>query len=77
MDLSKNETKGVRATTAVVKTALKATGVSPLPQIKPCPDHRLQGSIVQVADMLAGALSQAGDLSGSRAASLGTKITLV
>lgn len=55
IDRSKKEMAAVRRTAAVIKQALKGAGMQPYPQIKPCPDTRSQGEIVQVVDMFAGA----------------------
>lgn len=60
IDLPKNEMRAVRKMEAVIKRALKGAGIQPYPQIKPCPDTRSQGEIVQVADMFAGAFRVAG-----------------
>lgn len=60
VDRPKSETKAVRATERVIKRALKGAELQPYPQIKPCPDHKSQGHIIQVADMFAGALRDQG-----------------
>lgn len=43
-----------------IKRELKATGITEYPEIKPCPDTRTMGEIVQVADMFAGAVHDGG-----------------
>jgi len=77
IDQPRKETAAVTRTATAVKRGLRGIGVHPYPQIKPVPDHRAQGSIVQVADMIAGALHDAGAVEGPYLASLRGRIVLV
>lgn len=45
--------------------------------VRPCPDHRLQGGIIQVADMIAGEVRERGGLHGPHLARLGASVRLV
>ena len=76
IDQPKHETAAVRGTAATLKRALQGVGIAPFPQIKPCPDHRAQGLVIQVADMVAGALHDAGGVTGAYLAPLAGRITV-
>jgi hypothetical protein len=77
VDQPRQETRAVRQTSATIKMALRGIGVAPAPQIKPCPDNRSQGGIIQVADMFAGALNQMNAVQGSYLDPHAARITLI
>ncbi len=45
--------------------------------VRGCEDHRIQGAIIQVADLLAGQVSDHGDIAGPHLPTLGGKVKLV
>jgi len=78
IDGEKSETKLI----APIKTELNRRLVigrrASLRRVKTCPDdHQSQGAIIQVADMIAGALHDAGSVAGPYLAGFESKITLV
>jgi hypothetical protein len=77
VDLPKQENAVVAALKSTINTSLRASGVRPAVTVKACPDHRLQGVIVQVADMVAGAVQRDGGQLGTSLGLLRRKVELV
>ena len=78
VDCPKAEMRNVIAIKTAINQALATHGRAGLRLVKPCPDHhRSQGAIIQVADMIAGALHDSGDTSSPYLHSLRGKIQLV
>jgi len=57
IDLPASEMRLVTDVRIRVRKALRAHDRRSFRKVKPCPDHRLEGVVVQFADMLAGAIS--------------------
>jgi hypothetical protein len=64
IDLPKKENAVVLAQRAAILARLRTLEYSHAPQINACPDHRIQGAIVQAADMVAGAVQRESGLLG-------------
>jgi hypothetical protein len=67
----------VRNQRTALSQALKGAGRQSFKNVQPCPDHRLHGGIIQVADMIAGEVHQQGGLTGPYLPALGTKVRVV
>jgi hypothetical protein len=78
IDGKKSETKLIAPIKTELNRRLAIGGRTSLRRIKACPDdHQSQGAIVQVADMIAGAVRDAGSVTGPYLSGLESKITLV
>lgn len=64
IDLERRDSKQVRDLRTRVRRELAAVGRRTFENIQPCPDHRSEGGIVQLADMLAGELREHGNAGG-------------
>ena len=64
IDLERRDSKQVREPRTRVRRELGARGRRTFENIQPCPDHRSEGGIVQLADMLAGELREHGSAGG-------------
>jgi len=54
IDLPSNEEKIVRLVRDEIRNRLRSEGRDSIRALKPVPDHRLQGGLIQIADMAAG-----------------------
>ena len=54
IDLPSNEEKIIRLVREEIRNRLRGEGRDPIRALKPVPDHRLQGGLIQIADMAAG-----------------------
>lgn len=78
IDGQKSETSLIAPIKTELNRRLAIAGRASLRKIKACPDdHPSEGAIVQVADMIAGALHDAGSVAGPYLAELESKIALV
>lgn len=64
IDLERRDMKQLRELRTRVRKELTTTGRKTFENIQPCPDHRIEGGIVQVADMLAGEFREHGGIYG-------------
>jgi hypothetical protein len=79
IDLPGNEEGAITRYRTEIRRALTAarprrTGFS---DVRPCPDHRLQGGLIQVADMIAGEVRARNGLNGPHLVRLGSATQLV
>lgn len=77
IDLERSDRKQVRDLRTRVRKELAAAGRKTFENIQPCPDHRIEGGIVQVADMLAGELREHGGICGPYLLSLQSKLHII
>ena len=77
VDLERKDLSVVRNQRTALRQALRGIGRQPFGNVQPCPDHRLHGGIIQVADMIAGEVREQGGLSGPYLSALGAKIRIV
>lgn len=78
VDSPKTEMKRILTLKTSLNRALSANGRIGFRLVKPCPDHhRSQGAVIQVADMIAGALHDAGDTGSAYFDGLRKKIHIV
>jgi hypothetical protein len=79
IDAPPDEAKGLMHYKTEIRRALRSARPRRrgFKSVRPCPDHRLHGGIIQVADMLAGEARERGGLDGPYLAELGARITLV
>lgn len=77
IDGSRREARKIAPLKTALSRALTTRGRDGLRRVKACPDsHPTQGALVQVADMIAGALHDAGNITGPYLSGLGVRITL-
>jgi hypothetical protein len=77
VDLRRKDMAQVRQMRAAMKARLHLDGRRTFENVQPCPDHRIHGGLVQVADMIAGEVREQGGISGPYLRSLGAKVMLV
>ncbi len=78
IDGAKNEARKVVRIKTELNRMLSHAGRSGMRKVKSCPDtHQSQGAIVQVADMIAGALHDAGSVSGRYLSRFSSQLVLV
>lgn len=77
VDVPAKETVVISAIRDSLRRALASSGRRSFGKVKPCPDHRADGIVVQVADMLAGALQDQAAMEGPYLTPLARRITLV
>jgi hypothetical protein len=77
IDLPRAEEKLVQDYRMSIRKALKAIRRTGFRNVRPCPDHRQHGDIVQMADMIAGELREHEGLAGPFLPGLGSRIQLV
>lgn len=77
VDLERRDMPVVRNQRTALRHALRGVGRQSFGNVQPCPDHRLHGGIIQVADMIAGEVRDQGGLAGPYLPALGTKIRIV
>jgi hypothetical protein len=74
IDLPRNELGVVRPFAKVIRHTSREYGRRSFRDIKPQPDDRLDGTIVQVADMIAGEVREQGGVNGPYLARLAARI---
>ena len=74
VDLQRRDMDQLRDIRTALRHALRGVGRRSFANVQPCPDHRLHGGIIQVADMIAGEVHQQGGLIGPYLPALGAKI---
>jgi hypothetical protein len=77
VDLERRDMDQLRDLRTAIRKALRGVGRRSFVNVQPCPDHRLHGGIIQVADMIAGEVHQHGELTGPYLPTLGGKIRRV
>jgi hypothetical protein len=77
VDLRRQDMAFVRALRKSLSRALLGIGRKTFENVQPCPDHRIEGGIVQVADMIAGEIREQGALRGPYLEALGARIQSV
>jgi len=64
IDLRRKDMRFVRTIRLALRRALAGVGRATFDNVQPCPDHRIEGGIVQVADMIAGEVREQGAVRG-------------
>ncbi len=77
IDLPASEEKSVQTYRTAIRRALAGVRRTGFRDVRPCPDHRQQGGIIQVADMLAGEVREQEGLLGPYLPTLSSRIRLV
>ena len=77
IDLPKNEQKSVDSYRTALRKALKMSKKPPIRDMRPRPDDRQDGAIVQVADMIAGEFRKDPGLSDRYLAAIASRIHFV
>ncbi|MGH2615914.1 MAG: hypothetical protein ACRDJC_11785 [Thermomicrobiales bacterium] len=79
IDLPPEEERSIERFRTEIRRALRAARPrrSGFKNVRPCPDHRLQGGIIQIADMIAGESREHGGLLGPHLPGLGSRLRLV
>lgn len=77
VDLPRRELNYIRELRTLVRKHLRANGRKSFHNIRPCPDHRLDGTIVQVANMIAGELYERGEVAGPYLPPISHRITVI
>ncbi len=77
IDLERRDSKQVRELRTRVRRELGALGRRTFENMQPCPDHRSEGGIVQLADMLAGELREHAGVGGPYLRSISSKLITV
>jgi hypothetical protein len=79
IDASSDEEKGLVRYKTAIRQCLRAARPRRMgfKDVRPCPDHRLRGGIIQVADMIAGEVKQYGGIGGSYLPTFGARVQLV
>lgn len=77
IDLERKDLPQIRDQRTALRHALAGVGRMSFGKVQPCPDHRLNGTIVQIADMIAGEVHQHGGPGGPYIGPLGSKIHLL
>lgn len=79
IDLSDDYASVIGEYRTAIRKALRGTHPrrSGFSDVRPCPDHRVHGGIIQVADMLAGEVRAQAGLHGPALARVAGKVTLV
>lgn len=77
IDLERRDSKQVRELRTRVRRELREVGRQTFENIQPCPDHRREGGLVQLADMLAGEFREYGQVDGSYLPRISGKLTLL
>jgi len=77
IDLPANEEKTIQTYRTSIRRALTGVRRTGLRDVRPCPDHRQHGGIIQVADMIAGEVREHEGLRGPYLPALGSRVRLV
>ena len=77
VDLERRDMRMVRDLRTAIRQALSGAGRKSFANVQPCPDHRQHGSIVQIADLIAGEVHEQGGLGGPYLPALGAKLRIV
>lgn len=77
IDLERRDLRLVRQLRTSVRQALRGVGRETFANMQPCPDHRIEGGIVQIADMLAGEYREQRGLDGPYLPRIQTRITVL
>jgi hypothetical protein len=77
VDLERRDMNQLRDMRTAVRKALRGVARRSFANVQPCPDHRLHGGIIQVADMIAGEVHQQGGVTGPFLPALGARIRTV
>lgn len=64
IDLPRSELPFIRELRTALRRALRGNARRSFQKVTPCPDHRVDGSIVQLADMIAGEIHERGRITG-------------
>lgn len=77
IDLPATEESRLVSYRTTLRKALQGAWRTGFRNVRPCPDHRLQGAIVQVADMIAGEINEQSGLAGPYRIALQSRVRLV
>lgn len=77
IDLERRDMRLVRQLRTSVRQALRRVGRETFANMQPCPDHRIEGGIVQIAGMLAGEYREQRGLAGPSLPRIETRITVL
>ena len=77
LDLPRNEGKIIEHYRTAIRRAMRGAKRGTFRHVKARPDHRRDGAIIQVADMLAGEVNERQGLSGEYLPRLGSRVCLV
>ncbi len=77
IDLPPAEESTVQSYRMAMRKSLKGIRRTGFKNVRPCPDHRQQGAIIQVADMIAGEVREHGGLAGPFLPGLRSRLSLV
>lgn len=77
IDLPNREQNVVKELRTMLRQQLRMIQRRSFKNVKPCPDHKRDGEIIQVADMIAGELREHGGLAGPYLPWLSTKLHIV
>lgn len=77
LDLPREEKRIVDAIRTEVRKAMRSSRQGSFKDIRPRPDSRSDGAIVQVADMIAGEVREYAGIGGRYLPSLGSRITMI
>ena len=77
IDLPRRERDVLQAFRTAIRQSMRQAHRAPFRSIKPHPDHRLEGGIVQAADMLAGEVREQSGIGGPFLGSLGSRVRMV
>jgi hypothetical protein len=77
IDLPPAEERVIQNYRTAIRKALKGIRRTGFKNVRPCPDHRQHGTIVQVADMIAGEVREHEGLSSPFLRKLGSRVRLV
>lgn len=77
IDLRRKDMQFVRGVRLALRRALAGIGRETFENVQPCPDHRIEGGIVQVADMIAGEVREQGRIGGPYLTAIRSRMHLV
>jgi hypothetical protein len=77
VDLPRSQKRTVNEMRTALRRALTGAGRRTFEDVRPCPDHRQHGALVQVADMLAGEINEFAGLGGPFLPALGNRVKVV